>query len=142
MLCSCDSMVLTNFTSFYLPCLAICLAQCLNRFLNVNVLIGAFNQEKVMSQQGLLCDCKIFADLRFQLYLLLTSHTQAGEMICHPGRIDPDRDMIWDEQGIERGVHIQVCADRNSLGLVHTADPNNQIYPIETQAILHTPQIG
>ena len=52
-------------------------------------------------------------------------HTQAGEMICHPGRIDPDRDMIWDEQGIERGVHIQVCADRNSLGLVHTADPNN-----------------
>ena len=38
-------------------------------------------------------------------------------MICHPGRIDPDRDMIWDEQGIERGVHIQVCADRNSSGM-------------------------
>ena len=39
-------------------------------------------------------------------------------MICHPGRIDPDRDMIWDEQGIERGVHIQVCADRNSYGML------------------------
>ena len=62
-------------------------------------------------------ESSLFTDLRFQLYPLLTSHTQAGEMICHPGRIDPDRDMIWDEQGIERGVHIQVCADRNSSGI-------------------------
>ena len=43
-----------------------CLAQCLNRFLNVKAL--TFNLEKGSS---FLCDYEIFANLRFQLYRLL-----------------------------------------------------------------------
>ena len=37
------------------------------RILNVNALVGDFNQEKALDRRGLLCDCEIFSNICLQL---------------------------------------------------------------------------
>ena len=49
----------------YLQWVLACLAWCLNS-VTVKALVSALNQEKNPSR-GLLCDCEIFANLRFKL---------------------------------------------------------------------------
>ena len=41
---------------------------CLAYVLKVKALVDALNQEKALVARGLLCDCEIFANVRFELY--------------------------------------------------------------------------
>ena len=50
----------------YLPCLGSCLAWCLNSVLNVKALVGAFSLGP-KSSRGLLYDCEIVTNLRYEL---------------------------------------------------------------------------